>query len=163
MDSENAPITMILQQMLHLSKYQAMHLLERFDLKPGQAGILFTLNHHGSLTQRELAEKIGVTPPSMTVALRKMEESGYVKKEHDPKDQRKIQIQLTEKGAGCIGDMKKVFHQMEEIMFQGFLDEEKLLFRRFLMQMENNILSSKEMKGLDMKSLLKKACHEHEL
>lgn len=153
-DNENAPIQMILQQLLHLTKYQAMHLLEHFDLNPGQAGILFTLNYHGNLTQRQLAEKIGITPPSMTVALRKMEERGYISRQPDELDQRKIRIHLTAKGSGCIDDMKKVFRQLEEIMFKDFLPEEKLLLRRFLLQMEENILKSKEMKGMDMDTII---------
>ncbi len=150
LDNENAPVQVILQQLLHLTKYQAIHLLEHFDLNPGQAGILFTLHRHGNLTQAELAAKIGITPPSMTVALRKMEEKGYVTKQPHEQDQRKIWIHLTEKGAGCIDNMKKVFRQMEEIIFRGFLPEEKLLLRRFLLQMEENILRSKEMKEMDM-------------
>ena len=102
LENGNAPVQMILQQLLHLTKYQAIHLLEHFDLNPGQAGILFTLSHRGNLTQRELAARIGITPPSMTVALRKMEEKGYVIKQPDELDQRKIRIHLTEKGTGCI-------------------------------------------------------------
>lgn len=154
LENENAPVQMILHHLLHLTKYQAMHMLGHFELNPGQAGILFTLGHHGNLTQTQLAAKIGITPPSMTVALRKMEEKGYVTKKPDEQDQRKIRIQLTEKGAGCIDDMKKVFRQMEEIIFQGFLPEEKLLLRRFLLQMEENILKSKEMKGMDMNCIM---------
>lgn len=154
LENGNAPVQMILQQLLLLTKYQAIHLLEHFDLNPGQAGILFTLSHRGNLTQRELATRIGITPPSMTVALRKMEEKGYVIKQPDELDQRKIRIHLTEKGAGCIDDMKKVFRQIEEIMFRGFLPEEKLLLRRFLLQMEENILKSKEMDGMDMNCII---------
>ena len=144
LENGNAPVQMILQQLLHLTKYQAIHLLEHFDLNPGQAGILFTLSHRGNLTQRELAARIGITPPSMTVALRKMEEKGYVIKQPDELDQRKIRID----------DMKKVFRQIEEIMFRGFLPEEKLLLRRFLLQMEENILKSKEMDGMDMNCII---------
>lgn len=155
MDNENAPIPMILQQLLHLSKYQGMHLLNRFDLKPGQAGILFVLNHYGHLTQRELAEKIGITPPSMTVAIRKMEEKGYIAKTADERDQRKTQIYLTEKGSGCIDGMKQVFRQMEDVMFRGFLQEERLLLRRYLLQMSDNILNSRELEGVDVECVMK--------
>ena len=75
-------------------------------------------------------------------------------KQPDELDQRKIRIHLTEKGTGCIDDMKKVFRQIEEIMFRGFLPEEKLLLRRFLLQMEENILKSKEMDGMDMNCII---------
>ncbi len=151
---EDAPLHMILQHLMHLSKYQAMHLLERFDLKPGQAGILFTLNCYGNLSQRELAQKTGVTPPSMTVALRKMEELGYVKKEPDANDQRIIRILLTDKGKDCIEAIKAIVKHMEEIMCRGMTTEEKLLLRRLLLQMEDNLLDSKTFKDIDIHILM---------
>lgn len=151
---EDAPLHIILQHLMHLSKYQAMHLLERFDLKPGQAGILFTLNCYGTLSQRELAQKTGVTPPSMTVALRKMEELGYVKKEPDANDQRIIRILLTDKGKDCIEAIKAVVKHMEEIMCRGMSMEEKLLLRRLMLQMEDNLLDSKTFKDIDIHILM---------
>ena len=55
-----------------------MKRMEKMDLKPSQAGVLFSLKHWGEQSQKQLAERVGITPPSMTVALRKMEEKGYV-------------------------------------------------------------------------------------
>ena len=69
-------IMIILHQLMHLSEYQAMRGLEQMDLKPGQAGILFWLGREGELSQRRLAEKLGITPPSVTTALRKLEAKG---------------------------------------------------------------------------------------
>lgn len=147
--NEKAPLLMILQRISHLTKYQAALYLEHFQLKPGQAGVLFTLKRYGGLTQRQLAEKVGITPPSMTVSLRKLEEKGYIRREADAEDQRKMRITLNEKGALCVEDMKKLFGQMEDIVFQGFQEEEKMLLRRFLLQMEENALNSRELKHID--------------
>ena len=97
-DTKDVSVFILLFQIQHLSRYHAMKRLEELELKPGQAGILFTLNVEGVLSQRQLAEKIGITPPSMTVALRKLEERGYVLKEPDGRDQRIIRIRLSEKG-----------------------------------------------------------------
>ena len=91
-DTKDVSVFILLFQIQHLSRYHAMKRLEELELKPGQAGILFTLNVEGVLSQRQLAEKIGITPPSMTVALRKLEERGYVRKEPDGRDQRIIRI-----------------------------------------------------------------------
>ena len=71
-------IMIILHQLMHLSEYQAMRGLEQMDLKPGQAGILFWLGREGELSQRRLAEKLGITPPSVTSALRKLEAKGLI-------------------------------------------------------------------------------------
>lgn len=156
-NKKDAPLHMILQHLMHISKYQAVRHLEEFDLKPGQAGILFTLSCNGTLSQRELAQKIGVTPPSMTVALRKMEELGYVRKEPDANDQRVIRILLTQKGENCVGKIKAVIGRMEALMCQGMSKEEELLLRRLLLQMQENLLNSRDMRGVDIDALMKQA------
>ena len=55
-----------------------MDQLEKYELKAGQAGVLFVLDNEGTLSQREIAGKMCVKPPSMTVMLQKMEKNGFV-------------------------------------------------------------------------------------
>ena len=154
MDGRNMPLQMLMMRSAHLLKYQTISLLERFDMNMGQAAILFILSRYGNLTQRQLSGRAGITPPSMNVALRKMEEKGLVKKEPDPNDQRKTRIHLTDTGRSRIEDLKQLFRKTEEIMLQDFREEEKLLLRRFLMQIEENVMESKELKDMDLSELL---------
>ena len=114
-------------QLMQFMKYQGMKRMEELDIKPSQAGILFSLKCWGEQSQRQLAQRVGITPPSMTVALRKMEEKGYVS--------------LTE---------------MEEIIYQGISREEVLLMKRLLAEMKNNLLESKDFKGVDMQTIMEK-------
>lgn len=150
------PLQMLLMRSAHLLKYQTISLLERFDMNMGQAAILFILSRYGNLTQRQLSGRAGITPPSMNVALRKMEEKGLVKKEPDPNDQRKTRIHLTDTGRSRIEDLKQLFRKTEEIMLQDFREEEKLLLRRFLMQIEENVMESKELKDMDLSEVLRR-------
>lgn len=155
-NKDNVPVYVILHRLIHMSKYQAFKRLDDFDLKPSQAGILFVLSCNGKLSQRELAEKIGITPPSMTVALRKMENRGYIKKEPDEKDQRIIRILLTEKGEDCVEDIRAVVDKMEAVLYRNMTQEEKMLLRRLLLQMQENLLESKEFKGMDMALIMER-------
>lgn len=82
-------------------QYQSMKRMEN-GLKPSQAGVLFSLKHWGEQSQKQLAERVGITPPTMTAALRKMEEKGYVTRRQDEKDQRVVKIHLAPKGEECI-------------------------------------------------------------
>ena len=52
-DTKDVSVFILLFQIQHLSRYHAMKRLEELELKPGQAGILFTLNVEGVLSQRE--------------------------------------------------------------------------------------------------------------
>lgn len=152
-------------QLMHFMRYQSMKRMEEADIKPNQAGILFSLKRWGELSQKQLAEKIGITPPSMTVAIRKMEEIGYVRRKHDESDKRVIKIQLAPKGEECIESVKKVVEDMEELVYQGISREEMLLMKRLLEVMKNNMLDSKDFKGLNMDEIMEKTrpCGKSEL
>ena len=126
-------------QLMKFMQSQSMKRMEKMDLKPSQAGVLFSLKHWGEQSQKQLAERVGITPPSMTVALRKMEEKGYVTRRQDEKDQR-------------------VIREMEEIVYQGISREEILLMKRLLAEMKKNLLNSKDFKGVDMDTIIEKTC-----
>lgn len=153
MNTEDESVFIVLHQLLHLSKYQAMKRMETLGLKPSQAGILFILNCEGELSQRSLADKIGIKPPSMTVALRKLEERGYIRREQDEKDQRIVRIRLSEKGRECIESLKGIMSDMEEVLYQGITPEEMMLFRRLVLEMRENLLASKDFKEMDFKEM----------
>ena len=155
-NTEDASAFIVMHQLMHLSRYHAVLRMEDMELNPSQAGILFILNSHGRLSQRQLAQKIGITPPSMTVTVRKLEELGFIHKEPDEKDQRIIRIRLSEAGKECIEKLKSIMDEVEEILYQGFSVEEKLLFRRLLLAMRENLLNSKDFKGMDFKAIIEK-------
>ena len=92
----------------------------------------------------------------MTVAIRKMEELGYVVRKHDENDQRVIKIKLAPKGEECIEGVRRVVYDMEEVIRRGISREEMLLMKRLLTEMKNNLLESKDFKGMDMKTIMEK-------
>lgn len=141
MEDASVSAFILLGQIGHLSKCHAMKEMGPMDLKPGQAGILFILSKESGMSQKLLAEKIGITPPSMTAALRKLEAKGYVEKEPDVCDQRILRVRLTEKGENCIEGLKRVADHMEEILFRNFSQEERLLMKRLLLEMRKNLIN----------------------
>lgn len=155
-DQKDLSIFIILHQIVHMSKYQEIKKTEALGIKPGQAVILFMLGCKGGLSQKQLAQEIGITPPSMTVALRKMEESGFILREPDDEDQRVIRIRLSEKGKQYVDEIKSILEEMEELLYEGISPEERMLFRRLLIEMRDNLLNHKEFRGMDMHTIMKK-------
>lgn len=155
-DQKDLSIFIILHQIVHMSKYQEIKKTEALGIKPGQAVILFMLGCKGGLSQKQLAQEIGITPPSMTVALRKMEESGFILREPDDEDQRVIRIRLSEKGKQYVDEITSILEEMEELLYEGISPEERMLFRRLLIEMRDNLLSHKEFRGMDMHTIMKK-------
>ena len=65
----------------------------------GHGRILAMLAKMGETPQNELAEKMGIRPQSLTVAMTKMEERGDIVRRRNPDDKRQILVSLTEKGS----------------------------------------------------------------
>lgn len=152
----DTPVFMLLHQLLHLSGYQAARKMERIGMKPGQAGILMILECEGRLSQKELAKKMGITPPSMTVALRKLEGMGYILKETDPADQRIVRIRLSDKGLESTEELKNIMQEMEELLYQGISYEERLFMKRLFLEMRKNLMSAAEFQGMDIHTAMKR-------
>lgn len=144
-DMDNMPMIGIMRQIMHMSMQQGCSMLEQYDLKMGQAGILFIMEYYGEMSQRELASKMNVSPPSITAAIQKMEKLKYIRREPDSRDQRVMRLSLTEKGRSCLTRTKAVAKQMDEVLFQGISQEEKLLFRRLLLQMRENLSKARDL------------------
>ena len=64
----------------------------------GQFPLLLTLWDEDSLTQSEIARRVGIEQPTVANTLRRMERDGLVKTEPDPAHRRQVLIKLTEKG-----------------------------------------------------------------
>lgn len=148
---KDAPMQILLYQVMHVQKYKVMQYLDDVDIKPGQAGCLFILSKYGKLPQKEIARRLGVKPPSMTVLLRKLEKKKLVIRRQDEQDQRVYWISLTEEGRRYINTVKETMRKLDAAMFEGILPEERLLLRRLLMQIRDNLMTKEEMKKESMK------------
>lgn len=124
---------------MHKMMNRAQEMYQEFDLNKSQAGVLFTLHQSDSMSQKELAARLNVTPPSITASIQKMERDGYLTRHPDPKDQRVMRLSLTEKGKSCIQGVRTVARQMEELMFCNMTGEEVALLKRLLLQISDNL------------------------
>ena len=147
-DEKEMPIITVMNQIMHMEMKSASQLFKEYDLKPWQAGILFALHHNSGLSQRELAKKMKLTPPTITSGIQKMEKQGLIERRSDEQDQRIMRLYLTEKAESCIEQVWDVVRRMEEMLIQGFTMEEKILLKRFLLQMLDNLKQEMEKETL---------------
>lgn len=68
-------------------------------LSAHQAGILDHLDTVEATSLTELAQHLGVTPGTMSVAIDRLEKHGYVRRTWDERDRRRVQLRLTDAGA----------------------------------------------------------------
>ena len=138
-DLRDIPDLGLMGIVMHRVMKRAKSKYEEFDLNRSQASILFTLHQRSSMSQKDLAVSLNMTPPSITSAIRKMEKDGYISRKQNESDQRVMRLALTEKGGSCIQNVKKVAEEMRELIFRGMSPEEIMLFRRLLIQINDNL------------------------
>ena len=63
----------------------------------------------------------------------------YITRKADEQDQRVMRLTLAQKGKDCIDYVIKTAEKLEEIVFEGMTAEEKMLFRRLLLQILENL------------------------
>jgi DNA-binding transcriptional ArsR family regulator len=67
---------------------------DRIGLNPTDLNCLNILSFSGELTAGELAKATGLTTASITGVADRLEEAGYVRRERDPRDRRRVVIKL---------------------------------------------------------------------
>lgn len=68
------------------------------DLTMAQISILLTLLDSGPIRMTELAARERVRTPTTTVAIRRLERLGLVKRSRDPRDMRAVLVEVTDEG-----------------------------------------------------------------
>jgi DNA-binding MarR family transcriptional regulator len=104
--------------------------------------LLFALKAEGpgeSLSQKELAEKLGVAPPTAAVSIRRMERAGLLAKKADREDSRRNCITLTPKGARLVTECREAFEDIDRKMFEGFSEQDKGKMRSYYIRMIRNL------------------------
>ncbi|MGB4592534.1 MAG: MarR family transcriptional regulator [Coriobacteriia bacterium] len=141
-DAESFRTYQALKRMTVMHRHLMMKAFAVKGTHPGQAMCLFVLGKHSGLSQRDLAEYLHVSAPSVTGMLQKMERAGLVERTTDPDDQRLTRISITEAGMALLGELHGVFGQEVNTMFEGMSDNDRAELARLLDIVNDNIARS---------------------
>ncbi len=119
----------------------------------GQLPILETIIKNDNCSQRELAEKMQVSPPSIATSVKRMQKTGLLEKIADENDMRYTHIVITEKGRKLAENCRRSFDAVDKQMFSGFNEAECMQFYGYIERLVKN-LSTDEYVGKDMHSLI---------
>jgi DNA-binding MarR family transcriptional regulator len=137
---EPESIGFLLAQVCRLEHARAHELLEELGLYRGQHSMLRALWEQDGLTHTELARHSHVRPSTITKTIQRMVKAGLVERKHDAEDQRISRVYLTKVGHAVRGDVEQTWRKLEEEIFAGFTLEERVLLRRFFLQMRENLM-----------------------
>ncbi len=87
----------------HAVEVNANRHLSDHNLTISQFGVLEALYHLGSLSQRQLADKILRSSGNLTMVIDNLERDGLVRRDRDELDRRIMRVSLTDAGRDLIG------------------------------------------------------------
>ncbi|WP_099467947.1 MarR family winged helix-turn-helix transcriptional regulator [Konateibacter massiliensis] len=128
---------------------------------PGQDTLLQLVNTEPGLSQKDLAKKLNIQPPTVAVSIKRMEKAGWLKKEMDAGDKRISRIYITDKGQNALKKVKDKTKELNEVLFNGISEEEKCLLRRILIQLIENVKSTMAQNEMDEVMEQFSKHHEH--
>lgn len=137
--SPGTPLMALMASVMRQHHYNSHLMLKDQDVHPGQPPVLFELSRNDGLRQSELAERMRIKPATVTVMLNRMVKNGHVERRTDPNDHRVSRVYLTDKGRAAVDEVRSALHSSESYALEGITPEEKMLMRRLLMHMYDNV------------------------
>lgn len=124
-------------QVLSLS---ADRLAGRYGLSDGRMQILFLLQHEptGELNPSTIAERLHVTPRTITGLVDALEQEQLVVRLPDPTDRRSLRIQLTDAGHDRAKILWQEAREQQQTLVRGLSSEELRQLRHLCLQIVHN-------------------------
>jgi len=132
-------LSCLLVQVAKAHRRRAGDELAKLGLHVGQEMVLMSLWQQDGRSQSELVCCLQVEPPTLSKMLDRLEKAELVQRRRDCEDARVCRIYLTDAGRAletCVGSVWKT---LDEQLLAHLTLEEKLLLRRLLLQMRDNI------------------------
>jgi DNA-binding MarR family transcriptional regulator len=101
--------------------------------------VLSHLWEQDGLTPSELADRLGVEPPTITNMLSRMEKGGFLERCRDQRDARCTRVHLTEKGRELREPVESRWEAMQRDAFARMTAEEEALLSGLLDRIHDNL------------------------
>ena len=129
----------MLANVCKLHRQRAEVLLNEIGLHVGQEMLMCGLWGKEGITQIELAENLMIQPATVTNMLQRLERGGFVERRPDTEDHRISRVYTTEKGRDMEEVVQEKWSQLEQEAFVGLSVEERILLRRLLLQVYQDL------------------------
>lgn len=113
--------------------------LNEIGLHAGQEAFLCLLWNQDGQTQTQLAEQMGIQPPTLHKMVARLESAGMVMRRPDAEDQRVSRVYLLDKGRALHDGIQRAQAELEARTTTNLTLDERVLLRRLLLQVQTNL------------------------
>ncbi|MBD5080289.1 MAG: MarR family transcriptional regulator [Ruminococcaceae bacterium] len=140
LEKENATPSMFINDISKMFGLAVRHDAGRGGLSQGNRKILMCLARNDGISQLNLVKETGLSAPTVSVSLAKMEADELVRREANLSDLRQVSVYLTEKGKEQNDFMTESFKQIDEVMLKGITKAEQEQLKESLKKMLRNLI-----------------------
>ncbi len=108
------------------------------DLVSSHGNILFQLSRNKKMTMTELSGRINRDKSTTTALVKKLEKTGYIRREQSGTDSRFVYIKLTDSGKKLVTPTGNISRELVSTCYKGFSQEEKEAVFHFLQKIAEN-------------------------
>ncbi|MBE6064639.1 MarR family winged helix-turn-helix transcriptional regulator [Clostridium cochlearium] len=101
---------------------------------------LYYLGEGETISQCELAEKMGIKASSVARLIDRMEREEYVLRKRSQEDKRRVDLYITDKGKKLREKLLPEGEKMSKLVSKGISDEEIEIFKKVLKKMSINLI-----------------------
>jgi MarR family transcriptional regulator for hemolysin len=118
-----------------------LELRNKIGITLTQSKVIFALYLNSGLTQRELADKIGIESPTLVPIIDKMEEDGYIQRKSDTEDRRIKRIYTTSKTNSLWDSMMECAMHLRKIYMKDVSEQEIKSALQVIKKLTDNLLT----------------------
>lgn len=131
-----------LQSAARLSRTALAARLLQHGFYAGQDQIMLALDAEDGQTPGQLAQRIGVRPPTITKTINRLQAQGFLKKQPSGDDARQSHIFLTDVGRDAIRAIDKSVRKTEKQALKGLDKKEQKVLAKLLARVELNLAAA---------------------
>ncbi|MFG2298638.1 MarR family winged helix-turn-helix transcriptional regulator [Streptomyces sp. NPDC048603] len=136
------PVSHAIFRLARLHRMFAGQLLRRIGLHPGQELVMMHLWELGPQRQADLVRLLDSDAATMTRTVRRLEQSGFVRRRPSPTDKRASLIEPTAASQALRREVEQVWSRLEELSTAGLTDEERAATLLALERLEQNLVQA---------------------
>ena len=139
-NSRKSTCIMLINDISKLYQDQIQTISAKERIKSTYQVLLRVIAQEDGLSQLEIANRVHLAPPTVSITLQKMEKEGLIAREPDPEDLRQVKVHITDEGRAMDDIVLQAGKVIEKSILKGISQEELDAIYPILVKMKENIL-----------------------
>lgn len=117
---------------------------DSYDINEKQLFVLLNIMHFPNTSLKDICERQAFDKPTVTKAVKKLLELGYIKSHTDKLDKRISRLSITPKSEEVLPRVWEIMQSMRSAIYRDFSDKEILQVNSLMQRIHSNLLDEND-------------------